>query len=197
MEVGGGSRRPRQEVGEAGESSSNRRKRSRYSPLQALGDDSEPEPVSEAENDGSNGEEEEDEEDDEEEEEEEEEEEQSECETDGYDSDDAVEDQQNEQQGGRGVQDRPPQQREVMQVDSNNDDNRPINCSHTIVHQGSTAPAPVPPPLSSSSCSENLVVKDVTVNSSALDCGICFLPLKPTIFQTGLHCGRSRSALGE
>ncbi|KAF8765993.1 hypothetical protein HU200_007928 [Digitaria exilis] len=115
-EVGGGSRRPRQEVGEAGESSSNRRKRTRYSPLmQALGDDSEPEPVSEAENDGSNCEE-EDEEEEEEEEEEDEEEEQSECETDGYDSDDAVEDQQNEQQGGRGVQDQPPQQQEVMQA---------------------------------------------------------------------------------
>jgi hypothetical protein len=36
------------------------------------------------------------------------------------------------------------------------------------------------------------VVRDATVNSSALDCGICFLPLKPPIFQ--VHCHLSTHA---
>ena len=76
-------------------------------------------------------------------------------------------------------EDQPPQPQVVVVVDNNDDE-----C--TVV-RGSTAPAPVPPPSSSSLCSESSVVRDVTVDSSALDCGICFLPLKPPIFQVHPH----------
>lgn len=177
MEVEGTSRRPQQVVGEARDSSSNSRKRARLLPvLQDLEDETEEELVSEAYNDVQYIEEELELEQEEEEDEEEQSESESEHEySDGSDGGDIAEDQHNEQQSQQdGVgEDQPPQPQVVVVVDNNDDE-----CT---VIQGSTTP-PVPPP-SSSSCLESSVVRDVTVDSSALDCGICFLPLKPPIFQ--------------
>jgi len=181
MEVEGTSRRPQQVVGEARDSSSNSRKRARLLPvLQDLEDETEEELVSEAYNDVQYIEEELELEQEEEEDEEEQSESESEHEySDGSDGGDIAEDQHNEQQSQQdGVgEDQPPQPQVVVVVDNNDDE-----CT---VIQGSTTP-PVPPP-SSSSCLESSVVRDVTVDSSALDCGICFLPLKPPIFQVHPH----------
>ncbi|CAN6326729.1 unnamed protein product [Urochloa humidicola] len=190
MEVEGPSRRPRQAIGVAGDSSHSRKRARSVPQLEDLVDETEPEPVPEAENDGSHGqdseeedEEEEDEEEDEDEDEDEEDnndEEQSESEgdmyMDGSHGDAPAEDQHNVQQpqGGGGGDDQPPQLRVVV-LDDDDDVHSSFPCS--------TARAPLSPRPSSSSCSDSSVVRNVTVNSSALDCGICFLPLKPPIFQ--------------
>ncbi|KAL6897748.1 hypothetical protein ACP4OV_006707 [Aristida adscensionis] len=75
------------------------------------------------------------------------------------------------------------------------DDERPIRVSRNALRWGSAAPArapaaTAPPPPSamttmSPSSSESSVIGDVTVENTGrvLDCGICFNPLKPPIFQ--------------
>ncbi|KAL6608233.1 hypothetical protein ACP70R_041296 [Stipagrostis hirtigluma subsp. patula] len=143
-----------------------------------------------------NGEEEEEEEQEEQEEEEERgdsgSEQESSDQSDG--DDDAVEDREEEeaqqQQEVDGGGDQPPPQPEVVEDATDSDDDRPIPLSRAAVRRGSTAPSPVLAPPSSSPtmsppCSESSVIGDVTVENTGhvLDCGICFLPLKPPIFQ--------------
>ncbi|CAL5096992.1 unnamed protein product [Urochloa decumbens] len=202
MEVEGPSRQPQQAVGEAGDSSSNSRKRARFvTQLEDLVDETEQEPVSEAENNGSHdhdsAEEEEEEEEEEEDDDDEEEQSESEGELDGSDGDTPAEDQHNEQQpqSGGGGNDRRSQRRVVVLDDDDMHSSFPC----TVIPQGSTAPALLSPRPSSASCPDNSVVRDVTVNSSALDCGICFLPLKPPIFQCNVGhvvCSRCHDKLG-
>nr|CAB3463969.1 unnamed protein product [Digitaria exilis] len=146
-----------------------------------------------------------------------------------YGGGDAIDGQDDEEEppqqgGGAGGGDQPQQGRPPEQEDS--DDDIPImllsrRCTVLRRPAVSTAPpaqapAPPPPPLpvtaappeqkpaSSSSCSSDsssAVIKDATVeNSGAIDCVICFLPLKPPIFQCDVGhvvCSRCSERQGE
>ncbi|KAJ1255743.1 hypothetical protein BS78_K166000 [Paspalum vaginatum] len=105
------------------------------------------------------------------------------------DGDDAMEDQQGgeEEQPQRGEQGQPP----PPPAQRNGGDDHDRIRIGVARRRGSTA---LPPPSSSGSSSVS-VIGDATVeNTGALDCGICFLPLKPPIFQQAesvhafLHC---------
>ncbi|CAN6345321.1 unnamed protein product [Urochloa humidicola] len=110
-----------------------------------------------------------------------------------------------------------PAQQPVEEEDS--DDDRPIlsrSRSRTVVRPGHTAPAPAPAPAvapamappapperppSSSSDSASSVIQDATVAKiNGADCGICYLPLKPPIFQCGaghVVCSRCSERMGQ
>ncbi|WVZ96416.1 hypothetical protein U9M48_042054 [Paspalum notatum var. saurae] len=97
------------------------------------------------------------------------------------DGDDDAEDQQEDGDGEQsqsqhGERGQPP----LAQRNGGDDDHDKIIIG-VARRRGSTAP---PPPSSSSGSSSVSVIAEATVeNTGALDCGICFLPLKPPIFQ--------------
>ena len=107
---------------------------------------------------------------------------------------DAVAEDPSRRGGGRAGEDHQlPRPRAEEEEDS--DDERPIRF---VCRRGSTGPSQEPPPEpaatapepSPSSCSDNRssVIRDATVeDNGALDCGICYLPLKPPIFQVLGH----------
>ncbi|CAN6349690.1 unnamed protein product [Urochloa humidicola] len=85
--------------------------------------------------------------------------------------------------GGGGGADQPAAE------DDDSDDDRPILSrlrSRTVVRPGPTAPAPAPAPAMAPPAAppELPVIEDATVAKiNGADCGICYLPLKPPIFQ--------------
>jgi len=113
-----------------------------------------------------------------------------------YGGGDAVAEDQSRRGGGRAGEDLLPRPRAEEEEEEDSDDERPIRF---VRRRGSTAgppsqaPAPVataPEPSPSSSCSDNSssVIRDATLEDhSALDCSICYLPLKPPIFQVPGH----------
>ncbi|KAF8765995.1 hypothetical protein HU200_007930 [Digitaria exilis] len=146
-----------------------------------------------------------------------------------YGGGDAVEGQDDEegppQPGGGGgdqpQQGRPPEQedsdddipimllsrrRTVLRPVQDGDDERPLRLPRTVLRRSAVftaPPAPQPGPSSSSSFSDSssAVIKDATVeNSGAIDCVICFLPLKPPIFQCDVGhvvCSRCSERQGQ
>ena len=112
-----------------------------------------------------------------------------------YGGGDAVAEDQSRRGGGRAGEDLLPRPRAEEEEEEDSDDERPIRF---VRRRGSTAgppsqaPAPVAtaPEPSPSSCSDNRssVIRDATVeDNGALVCGICYLPLKPPIFQVLGH----------
>ncbi|XP_025806576.1 uncharacterized protein LOC112885117 [Panicum hallii] len=111
---------------------------------------------------------------------------------------DAVAEDPSRRGGGRAGEDQLPRPR-AAEEEEDSDDERPIrfvrrgSAAPAALRRGSTepsraaAPAPVAkaPEPSPSSCSDSSsVIRDATVeDNGALDCSICYLPLKPPIFQ--------------
>lgn len=116
-----------------------------------------------------------------------------------YGGGDAVAEDQSWRGGGRAGEGQLPRPRAAGE-EEDSDDERPIrfvrrgSTAPAALRRGSTAPsqaaAPAPvakatPEPSPSSCSDSSssVIRDATVENGALDCSICYLPLKPPIFQ--------------